>query len=511
MVNHPFRRKVGAAASAAAIASLGLVGLAASPAGAATVGLSCQTNPFQDLSAFGLTQPIAIDADFTETFPSTIDVSGSVSGTTSATFAMPAGLLGLAVGAGVTSIDVINASATVTAVNDDSAATLATFSVTAPNATVIPTAPTPIAYGPSPASFTATGADQDVVSYRVTGVDFTVSMFVPLIAGTMTLGMHCDPTSTTPFASTTILQPSAPVSNDITVDVPLGGTRDITIPSLAYPEIDTVTFQGAEPDGSFVSPHGTFSAPVEVGGSWHTTFTHDAASGDTGTTPDVATYTATNSLGSTDGDISVNVLGNECSTAANGECSLQQIIDLDVVGAELSMEQAGGSVHLVDDTTGGPVVLNGDPQTAIGELNDVTVTNARGDGARWDLTGQVTDFTIENEYAGSGCPSTTPASWDFQCIPGSNLAWAPQAAVAHLQVPGDVADVDAGPAISAADIYNSVPAVVTNGMGTHAQTLCSSEPTISGGTFVCGAGLSLVIPASASAGHYTAVLTLTLA
>ncbi|HEU5151628.1 MAG TPA: hypothetical protein VFU19_14095 [Iamia sp.] len=174
-----------------------------------------------------------------------------------------------------------------------------------------------------------------------------------------------------------------------------------------------------------------------------------------------------------------------------GPCSLTQTIEFDVLPDTLSMEQAGGQVQLET------VILDGQPAVATAALQEVAVVNERGGTAPWDLTGQLTsDF--KTDPATPECPADTPSSWSWKCVPGDNLGWEPLAAVTHDQVPGDVAVAEAG-------------ATTTGGLRSSAQQLCGAPATQSGGSFGCGALVSLGVPASAGAGHYAATLTLTLA
>lgn len=185
--------------------------------------------------------------------------------------------------------------------------------------------------------------------------------------------------------------------------------------------------------------------------------------------------------------VNIGIVGIYCV----GPCALDQIIEVDVLPDALSMSQAGGTAVL------GTVTLDGSAQTATGPLQPVTVTNRRGGTAAWSLTGQLTsDF--RGSDADPACPAGTPGSWNYRCIPGDNLGWEPLADVGHEVVPGDVASVASGPASTA-------------GLRSTAQSLCTAPPTESGGTFTCGALLSLGVPASAGAQGYSAVITLTLA
>ena len=221
---------------------------------------------------------------------------------------------------------------------------------------------------------------------------------------------------------------------------------------------------------------------------------------------------------------SITILGNLCDATA-GSCPLSQVLLVPVQPFTRVMEQAGSSVTLIDAVTvlgpdrlpgtpddpaipaPAPIRLNGDPQLAVGNLNTITVTNARGDDAGWAVTGQVTSFRTSSSVP---VCNATPATWSNHCIPGDNLGWQPSAAVAHQVVLGDVASVTAGSSLPLPPGFYGMPDLQPTGMAT-GRTLCSSPATHSGGTFTCNAGLALSVPASAAAGLYTATLTLTLA
>ena len=151
----------------------------------------------------------------------------------------------------------------------------------------------------------------------------------------------------------------------------------------------------------------------------------------------------------------------------------------------------------------------------------------------WTLTGQVSDF---NDPADPILTCDTVATYSNHCIPGGNLAWEPASAVAHTIVPGDTAQVASGPVVlpptpgSPATSANPIlegASVQANpvvepapnaGLHDAMQTMCSAAAGQSGGTFVCGAGLELLVPASVAepavgpfhAPAYQATLTVTL-
>lgn len=517
MVRTRSRRRITAVLSGMAVAAASLLA-SATPASAAAVPYNCggadpgTTSTLNGLAGIIGTPPppgenstLDIDVDVTTNAPGSIDVGGAFSANFTVTATLPpdlvdgiVGFIGpntpVAISNAVGNISVANATPGSLQNSPPFGDTLIA-NVGSPLGVAIPT------FGDS---FSVTGGVGDSVEFRGGSISFSVFVDnVPLL-GQLNLNLLCTPLSTTPFHQTAILQPGPPIAPDVEVDVALGGTRVITIPTIGYPEVSDVELS------TLTSAKGTFTDPVKVGNSWRTTYTHNPATGDG---VDAITYESFNAFdggSSTIGNITVNVLGNECEVGASGSCSLEQIIETTIVGDVMYMEQAGGSV-LLEDVDGGPIVLNGEPQVAYGELNELTVVNPRGNGAPWTLHGIVTDFLHEDVNPAMTCAANVQADWDYQCIPGSNLAWNPAAEVAHLVVPGDVAATDAGAPILVQDIFDSAPVVVNTGLGTTQHTLCSANETTSGGTFKCGAGLALVVPASASAGLYSAVLTLTLA
>ncbi|WP_343448451.1 HtaA domain-containing protein [Micromonospora oryzae] len=160
------------------------------------------------------------------------------------------------------------------------------------------------------------------------------------------------------------------------------------------------------------------------------------------------------------------------STPVGGGEADQQITAT-VTGGALTLGVAGSTVAL-------PAVSNG--QVASGALNTATVADLRGTNAGWSLVGQVSDFAS----AGGGS------------IDADNLGWVPSASVVTDGLAGAPGVVTPG-----------ATAAPGAGLGT-ARALCTSASGASNGTFGCGAQLNLGIPASAPAGDYTAVLTLTL-
>jgi len=161
----------------------------------------------------------------------------------------------------------------------------------------------------------------------------------------------------------------------------------------------------------------------------------------------------------------------DATTGTGSACSLDQIVNIPVTAGDLTMGQSGG---LPVDTLGntliaangacsGPAIkLNGQPQYACGDMAPITIVNARGTDAGWDLTGQITDFIDSGKVTATsltpGNATTlgtlnsscdTVATYNNHCIPGDNAGWLPAAAVAQNIVPGDVAEVSPGSNVSA--------------------------------------------------------------
>ncbi|UGQ14063.1 hypothetical protein LO772_10920 [Yinghuangia sp. ASG 101] len=138
----------------------------------------------------------------------------------------------------------------------------------------------------------------------------------------------------------------------------------------------------------------------------------------------------------------------------------------------LTMTQAGDAINF------GSATLNGTEQTLNADLNQVTVTDARGGKLGWSLTGTMTDLVAAN---GTGS------------IPAGNIAWTPSCA-ALPDSPSPVASGTPGP------------------LGSTAATLCSvaAADGTTGGKFTADAELALKTPAFAAAGTYTGTLTISL-
>jgi hypothetical protein len=113
-------------------------------------------------------------------------------------------------------------------------------------------------------------------------------------------------------------------------------------------------------------------------------------------------------------------------------------------------------------------------------FSGITVTDNRSlDAAAWSLTGSVSDFT-----AGA------------KTLSGKYLGWTPS--------------VTSGPATAGATVVPAAAAAPTGGLKVVSQL--ATAPVVDGSPVtVVKAGLNVAIPANSATGHYSALLTLTLA
>jgi hypothetical protein len=367
-----------------------------------------------------------------------------------------------------------------------------------------------------------------------------------VVTGCITTGGTCTqaPYLFQPIATTTIVSPpQAPVLQPQTGNVSAGQCTTINPLNGATEVSDT-------PNPATV----TVTVPPTNGTATVNTATGIITYCNTGGTAATDTFQVTDS-GTTSGLVSaavtetINISYNSCSAgsgnASGGSggslstCSLHQEIVLPVEPGQIVLSQASGlPVDVLGSSfcTGGSVpgiTLNGNVQAACGALSPLTVTNATGLDTGWTLTGQVSDF---NDPADPTLTCDTVGTYNNHCIPGGNLGWEPAGAVSHSIVPGDTAQVTAGPVILPPN--PEPPVVSTNpilqgslvqpnpvvepspasGLHDAPQTMCFTASGQSGGTFICGAGLELVVPASVAepalgafgAPAYQATITLTL-
>lgn len=192
--------------------------------------------------------------------------------------------------------------------------------------------------------------------------------------------------------------------------------------------------------------------------------------------PGVYTFTVTYSgdaayNGSTSGTATVTIAG---SNTAGTNVTFDVLAGANPGGLVLS--NVPGSVDLGTATYNGGLLTASNPTGFSG----ITVTDNRSLGsAAWSLTGSVSDFT-----------SATGT------LSGKYLGWTPA--------------VTSGPATVGSAVLPAAAAAATGGLKTVSQL--ATAPVVDGSAVsIVKAGLNVAIPANSATGHYSAVLTLTLA
>lgn len=366
-------------------------------------------------------------------------------------------------------------------------------------------------------------------------------------AGTASVdGLSYTPGASSAIDTVTVIAPPLPPTCVTPQSTSVGGNQSVNVtPSCTDPNGD---FTPSGTSITVATPPTSGTATVNPDGSITYSNTDATVSSDS------FQYTATDAAANVSNVVTVNVavFGNQCT--ASPTCALNQTLILPVLPSTLSMSETAfpgnpdfsqvilGGVFDGTTCVPGPLQLNGQPQTACGVLNSLTVINARGTDNPWSVTGQVTDF-IDNTRAAdlanqpNACSPPQPNNIaqsppNNHCIPGGNLGWIPIAQIIHGAVPGDTAAINAGavilpptiapgptpqvpplfpPDLVAPRNNTNVVGAPLPGLHAAAQTLCSAPANQSGGTFKCDAPLLLAVPASAAAGTYFAVITLTLA
>jgi hypothetical protein len=172
-------------------------------------------------------------------------------------------------------------------------------------------------------------------------------------------------------------------------------------------------------------------------------------------------------------------------------CTLQQFLYLNISPGHFTWSQAtpfivlNATGHTCDETnktTCTGLQLDGTTQAVTGSLNNITVIDARGQGAPWSISAVMDDLTTN----GGGTNQTLPAN---------TVTLTPSCAVVDGNTDGGTAAVITG----AASLLDNSTAI----------TVCSANAGAAGGTFTAGGGLSLTVPASIYAGLYQATITLT--
>jgi len=342
-----------------------------------------------------------------------------------------------------------------------------------------------------------------------------------------------------PAAAPDLQNQTASVSNGqcVTINALAGATEQSDTPN---PASVTVSTAPTSPGTATANSNGTITFCT---GSGNTLTTNSFKFTAAGTTSNLVSQPATATISIAFNSCSAGTGNTSGSTGSLGTCSLNQEVVLPVTSGQIVLSQASGlpidylgSSICAGETTPG-ITLNGNEQAACGALSPLTVTNATGLDAGWTLQAQVSDF---NDPADPSLTCNTVATYSNHCIPGGNLALplGGASAVAQSIVPGDTAQVTSGAAVAA--FTPVAPATSTNlvlqgaavqpnpvvepapnaGLEKAPVTVCSTASGQSGGTFICGAALELLVPASIAepagsayaggAAAYQATMTITL-
>lgn len=302
-------------------------------------------------------------------------------------------------------------------------------------------------------------------------------------SGNLTGGAVIDASATTGARTLKVSQGAHVASASITI---LGTRAIVLTPSSGGPGT-TVTVTGSNWDpsesidvGGMTAVLGATSDPIKSGASANSSgaFTQTFVVNDPATAFIVAAnHTDTTKHASAPFGTSLN----ECTVPDGDQCQLQQNVTFLAKHGVLKQSQSGSTVFLdADSSTPGvqDLQLDGTEQHVTGDLNTDTVTDARGTSAGWTLNAKVSDFT-------NGATPTTNGT-----IAATNLAWVPACAVTSG---GATPTVGTSTTLSNSD-----------------QLLCSVPSGTGNGVYTADAGLTLTVPATADAGTYNAILTLTL-
>ncbi|WP_426572441.1 WxL domain-containing protein [Aquihabitans sp. McL0605] len=191
---------------------------------------------------------------------------------------------------------------------------------------------------------------------------------------------------------------------------------------------------------------------------------------------------------------SINQNAQSCGSGSPlAGCTLNQSLYLNIQPGDFTWSQLTPFVVLNSTTTGNACTeankttcygmkLDGSTQTVNGNINQISITDARGAGAGWDVSATMTDLV-------------TGAGGVNEVLPASSVHLTPACAVTDGNTAGGTAAVTAG----AAGVLSTSTAL----------GLCSAAPTHGGGKFTVDGALTMSVPPSTNAGLYQATLTLT--
>ena len=239
---------------------------------------------------------------------------------------------------------------------------------------------------------------------------------------------------------------------------------------------NTINLTATVTDSDSTTPAG--AVQFEVGGSPIGTPVTVACTG----TPAVCTATGTTTI-ATAGTYNLSAVFNPTSNAYSSSTgNYSETVNpptSPTSGSEPLAVTVPASGTFTLTVATGTVNLTVNGAAATGALNPVTVSDTRNTFPGWSVSGQESDFTGSASAAGS-------------TISGNQLGWVPT-------------DTSLGTGVT----LGGTVAPAAPGLGTTAAVLALAHAPNGSGTSVLGANLTLDIPASATAGPYAGIMTIT--
>jgi len=320
-------------------------------------------------------------------------------------------------------------------------------------------------------------------------------------------------TSTATKGAGRTLKVTAGAEEDFRATLLILDTPSLTLGAGSGPAGGVVNFTGSNwnPLSGGVSGS-TFAAPVTLAGAPLAAPTPVVINATGGLSGSVTTPAGTEAVSVFDGNpaypqppgpttpgsiygfglFSINQNAQTCGSGSPlAGCTLDQSVYLNVEPGDFTWSQdtpfivlnaAGNTCAEPNQTTCFGMTLDGTTQTVTGSINEITIIDARGAGAPWDVSATMTDLV-------------TGASGPNETLPASSMNLAPQCTVIDGAASGGSAAVTTG---AAGALDNTTP------LG-----LCEAAAGEAGGTFTVNGDLSMDVPASIFAGLYTGTITFT--
>ena len=260
---------------------------------------------------------------------------------------------------------------------------------------------------------------------------------------------------------------------------------------------------GATAALSFTCGTDTGTAAVNAAGALSGSITVGASETAVGCLPGLsASNPIKATLGTETGSAAFTVTGLITSCATSGSpnsCDLNQVVTQVVngvaTGLTINEGQTGTGVTMT------PITLNGFQQVSTGNINPITLIDARGTLVGWSLTAQFQNANFTGPTAGShAIDHEIPASNVF--LGDGSLAAPPNVVCAVASQP---------PLGQPSCLISEVTQPTANVplSGTSAVSLGSAAGGGGGGSFISQSGLKMYVPSYIAAGTYTDTLNIT--